>query len=657
MTHSEWRTVRFGFALGLVVLLAGALRLHRLEWISLQFDQAYPLQYAMDIVRGYLWGAQPHGSVGAHPAVYLYVMAIPYLFTRNFEAVVAYRVLLDVLAVGMCGWVGARYFNTQVGLIAALLYAVAPWAIQFARNLWPVPQPLFSLVLLVGLLEVAVRKNPRGWALAGLGLALVAGTHLGGAYVLPAALVALWVGRKSFDPRWAALGAVPIALVVVGFVLHDAARGFESLRAYTAASSAGTRFSLAAAEFAAWLSGGLGLSSLTGQAFGDWMRDLPAWAPGVDALQVAWFALSCAWVLGVVLRGRGAPFEQALLMLWLASPVALQTLSSRPVMLQYLPVLLPAPFLVMAIALDDGLARIRRLGHVAHRLGTALALALVGGTAFGHITVTLRFADFVRTHATTNGYGQPAHAVLAARNAALDTLRSNTLEAELIAVIPDFPTPWNEQAAILRAVLADVPYRFMSASGDGFVFRPEGAHYLFAPGAEGMLARVVSFFGERRVHVARFETQPGRDTYYAYLRVTEPPELSQYATSPPARWDNGVQLERYRIMLEDVQHVRVESLLRVLQTPPEGADYHWFVHIVEGENKIAQFDGQGVHPFAWRAGDWIYQSHRVTLPAPAQPSLHVRLGNYTWPEVANVTVRVPNQPPDGAVRLPLPPLE
>lgn len=648
-----------------ILALAALLRLNRLDLIDFRFDQAYALQYAQDIVRGYLWGVQPHGSVAGHPALYLYLIALPYLFTRSFTAIAAFHALLDVLAVLLTWWIGARSFNRRVAFIAALLMAVAPWAIQFSRNLWPVPIPLFSAVLIFGLIEVAQLKNPWGWALSGLGVALVAGTHLSGVYVLPCVAIALFIGRKSFKLTPALLGVLPIALVAGGFIAHDAAHNFENLRAYTSAVGGGAQWSSAVFDHLAWLSGGTGIDSLTGNSYAVWQAQMPAWRMWIDALQVAWLALSIAVTIIAIVRDamqerRGAPataWRAALVVLmWLASIVLLQVRSSRPVMLQYLPVMLPAPFLLMAIGVDVGLRGLTKVS--AGRRGLAIAGNSLAGIALALITLsqintTLQLTQFVDMHDTRNGHGLPVRSALAARQWAVDSL-AKTGAGDVMVVIKDFPTPWNEQAAILRGVMADVPYRFLNSDGDGLVYRPDVTRYIFAPGAEGMLATLESLAPPGALITQSVETQPGAGLRYVFAELNGPLDQRGYIDAPQATWESGVTLAAHRID-KAAGNLRVNTILRVLQTPAEGADYHWFNHVMKGDERIAQTDGAGVHPSSWREGDLIWQAFNVALPQPVPAGpLTLRIGSYQWPDVKGVSVTLPDQPADSAVTVPVP---
>jgi hypothetical protein len=73
--------------------------------------------------------------------------------------------------------------------------------------------------------------------------------------------------------------------------------------------------------------------------------------------------------------------------------------------------------------------------------------------------------------------------------------------------------------------------------------------------------------------------------------------------------------------------------------PPAGADYHFFVHLVD-ENGVlrSQHDGSGFPVLYWRAGDLVLSRFVVPLPADL-PAGHYSLwsGLYTYPDVVNVS--------------------
>ncbi|NJM41185.1 MAG: hypothetical protein HC853_10660, partial [Anaerolineae bacterium] len=112
----------------------------------------------------------------------------------------------------------------------------------------------------------------------------------------------------------------------------------------------------------------------------------------------------------------------------------------------------------------------------------------------------------------------------------------------VIVVIKGFPTPWNEQAAILRSVLADVPYRFLNSESDGLVLRPDttrNIHYLFAPGTEPMLQRLLQLTRPESVQQQHFVSKAD-GTRYTVVQLSQPLGSAAFNCSPtrcgPAGW-------------------------------------------------------------------------------------------------------------------------
>jgi len=622
----------------LLVLLGAALRMQRLDLIDFRFDQAYPLWYAQDIAAGRLWGMQPHGSVGAHPAAYLYMMALPYLFTKNFFAIVVYRVFFDVATIAAVYAIGRRYLSMRTGVVAALLYAVAPWAIQFARNLWPVCQPIDSALLMFGLLEIAVKKNPRGWLLTGLGASLVAGTHLGGVYLLPVVLLAAWIGRRCWNGRLLMVGLLPGIFFAAAYLVQDAGGDFGSVRAYLGAVGGGSTWRPEVLARIGWLSGGAHLGVLTGAAYDVWTAwpwNFGLWIDEMQQIVAAAATAAAAWAAW---RGRrsGRGVAIAVLLAWLIVPAAIQLRSSRPVEVQYLTSLLPAPMLLTAFALDRAFGVGRGV-----RLGATAALALVVGW---QAATTVRFHDVVDRFDTQGGYGQPVRSALAARAQVIAANAAGAAGLPLVAV-KGFPTPWNEPAVILRAVLADVPHRFFNSESDGLIRTGARTQYVVAPGAEPLLDVL-------RAEGARESSTPSRvGSGGRFTAAQIDGAFDALPAAPQARWENGLLLRGARVQRE-ANAVRVIVDFEVTALPPEGADYHWYFQAFVGDEKRAGVDIAGVHPSSWRVGDALRLRATIPLDQPLPPGPYrVRFGAYTYPDVQPVSVQQPDKQPDSGVDL------
>ncbi len=617
----------------LVMLLAAFMRLHRLDLIDVRFDEASAPQLALGIARGNLLPVAPFsGSVANHPPAFLYALAIPYLFTRDFMAIAAWRALLDVLAIALLWWLCRRFFNLRVALIACLLFAVAPWAVQFARKTWLAPLPLFQVVLLFGLLEVVQRKNAWGWAIAGVGLALSIGAHLSAIYLAPAALVALVMGRATLRWKPALVGALPLLLLAGVYVGFDATQGFANVRGLFGAAGGAATFSRDALNMALWVSGGAHIGDLTSNAFPIWQAQVPSALGLIDTLQIALLLLGVAMLIAQCFSSKRIYALGTLLVLltWLLLPVLLQLRHSRPLQLHYFTPLYPTPFIAMALAVDASIRwmQTRRMRLALGIAGAAVIALIAGWQSF----TTLRFTQFIQQHDTSaGGYGAPIRSALDAVALARSAIQANSARDVIVVAAGGDPSV-NEPATVFDVLLADVPHRFADADV-GVILREDGAHYLFVPGTQRALDALMQNVDASQVVSRAIKLREGSDLVYTY--VVAPRLQLAPLRAAPAQWANGIGLLGYRA--SPGQTLILETLARVFRQAGAGENYHWFNHVFRGDERIAQQDGGGIHPRNWRAGDILLQWFDIALPADAQPD-RIRIGTYAYPSLAPVMV-------------------
>lgn len=628
-----------------VMALAAFLRLYRLDLIDVRFDEASAPQLALSITRGNWLPVAPFsGSVANHPPVYLYVLALPYVFTRDFMFIAAYRALLDVAAIALCWWLCRRFFGVRVALIACLLFAVAPWAVQFARRTWLAPMPLFSTLLLFGLLEAVQRRNPWGWAIAGWGLALSVGSHLAALYLIPVVLVALWIGRATLRPAPCLVGVLPLIALAGVYLGFDAGQEFQNVRGLLGAASGQAVVSLDALHFTLWLSGGMHLSDLTGAAFPVWREQTPAALAWIDVMQMA-LLVAGAGVLIVQLMRKPAICPAAIvvvLLAWLVLPVALQIRTSRPLQLHYFTAFYPVSFIVMALGLDAAvrLARPRTSQRdttdttdtaiLPRALTTIAALAIVLIVGWQLFT-TLRFTQFIQRYDTgAGGYGPPLRSALDAAQHARDAIRAGQAR-DVIVIAPGGDPSVNEPATVMDVLLADMPHRFADADA-GLILREDAAQYIITPAARSAFDRLMQHADPDAI-VQIIPLRAGSGDAYIYVRVNRA-QLGSLVEHP-AQWENGIGMLGYRVAGSDT--LALDYYLRVFREAAPGVDYHWFNHLYHGDQKFAALDGGGIHPSNWRAGDILLHHFAIPVPAgaPARPYT-LRMGTYSYPQLQNV---------------------
>jgi len=546
-----------------------------------------------------------------------------------------------VAAIAACWWLCRRFFEAahfaheipRIAFIACLLFAVAPWAIQFARRTWLAPVPLFQVVLLFGLLEAVVRRNPWGWAVAGWGLALSAGAHLAAIYLMPVVLVALIVGRATLRLLPCLVGLLPLLILVGSYLAFDAGQSFRNVRALLGAAGSTANWSADAVRFALWASGSAHLSDLTGGAYPAWRAQ--AWEAfgWIDALPMALLASSAGLL---VIRLARQPLWRAapgivVLLAWLALPVALQLRPSRPLQMHYFVTLYPAPFIVMALGLDVVATALRTS---ATRSTAAWASACLVALVVGwQVLTTFRFTEFIQRHDTSRGgYGPPVRSALDAASLARDAIRAG-LARDVIVVTMGGDPRINGPATVMDVLLADLPHRFADA-GAGLILREDAAQYIITPDAQAALDLLLRHADAGAV-VRRVPLQVGRQEAYAYVRVNFARLLA--VRSWPAQWENGVGLLGYRA--GQGNPLLMDYYLRVFREAEPGMDYHWFNHLYHGDQRFAALDGGGIHPANWRSGDVLLHRFAISLPddAPARP-YRLRMGAYRYPQVQNIMV-------------------
>lgn len=347
-------------ALAVVLGVAALARLWRLDLMEFKADEAEACRLALQVIAGlagHLRPGQPFPLVGLlssvgvpNPPLFIYLLALPLALWRDPLAAAGFIALANVAAVGVCFRIGRRYFSPFVGLAAAALQALAPWAVIFSRKIWA--QDLLPLVVGAFLLAAhafLVDRRPR--ALAGLLVLTAAAVQLHfSALILGGALAWLLVaGRAVVRVRWLALGAFGALLLCAPYFLHlwrTDGSDFAHLGAWRSESSslvpAGQRF-LLALRYPLSVSGGDETDALLGSQ--------PAWVlpfAGVTGLA------ALAGLVRLCRRDRGTTAYPARLLLaaWLVLPTLGLVATGAVPFIHYFIILYPALFLGLASACE-----------------------------------------------------------------------------------------------------------------------------------------------------------------------------------------------------------------------------------------------------------------------------------------------------------------
>jgi hypothetical protein len=572
----------------------------------------------------------------------LYLTAIPLRIWDDPVAAVVFIGLLNGLAVVACYALGKRYFDRATGWIAAFLFAVNPWAILLARKIWAKTLPLLTVAFIAALLAFLVRR--RQWALVGAWAALAAlvGLQLEGIAFIPVLVLSLLPFWKEVPLRPLLVGMAIFALALAPYGVHDALHGWPNLRQFwNFARAEESYFSWDALRFAFILTGSAEIHGMAGTRFVGYLDRLPRlWWLNTGMMGLLALALIHA-VLRLV-RGTGEERRTfVVLLLCFAVPVALRSRAVEAVHLHYLILVYPTVFLLIAALVGWGYRALpSRYRPTARIVGVLLAL-LWGGWQLAAVGRLFWFMD---RYPTTGGYGIP---LKYPREAALEARRL-AQGAEVVLLSNGAEPAYEESPAVFDALLFRHPHRLVDGRMSVLIPDAPSAVYIVGPvspegnGLGPVQQRLQRMAGVREERAVRM---PDGWQYRLFVRErTDREDVLADLIRPaePPRFANGVALLGYSLPQETTPGATLEVWLAwwVQVGPPPGSDYHFFVHLLDGEGHLrSQHDGAPFLTSAWHAGDLVLSRFTIPIPADLPAGLYeVRTGLYTYPEIQGVPV-------------------
>jgi len=213
-------------------------------------DQGHDMLTLLRFVRdGQVPLLGPPTSIGDfhHGAAYYFLLApAAWLSGSDPVAVLAAIAALGTAAVGVTWWLARAIGGRVAGLIAGLLLAVSPAAVEQSTFLWnPNPIPFFAVVALAAAWHARETGRARWWAVAVASAGMVLQLHVLGIVFLPPILAlgtvdAIRASRIGDGDRarralaGMAAGMAVIALLFVPLLVHELQTGFEETGRFVA---------------------------------------------------------------------------------------------------------------------------------------------------------------------------------------------------------------------------------------------------------------------------------------------------------------------------------------------------------------------------------------------------------------------------------------
>jgi hypothetical protein len=650
--HPKSKTAITAVLLVCLLVAAGYVRLCRLEYSYIGGDQSILLGIAARFVhRGEIPLAANKSSAGImNPPLVEYLLAIPLFLRTGILGAVWFTALLNLAAVVACYGFVAHLFGRRAGFIAALLFAANPWAVYYSRLIWnPTHIPLFSTLLLGSLLVYFAGSRRGGWLVfAFVSLAAIIQLHLASLVLLLLIGLILVLLHRAVAIKPLLVGAGAFVLTFFPFLLFLQGTGFTDLEATLQALQGGeaVHFNLAAALLTRDLATGNGIFSAVMHSGSRWQDAVWPWF-GLMRVESWLLVLGGLYAFVHLVRARRSfagdrtpprAVAALILLLWLVFPTVMYARHGTYLQNYYFLYLYPAPFVLMALLLDDAW---RTLTQIAAGTRTYRARMMFTGAALslpalaGLIAVWQFQLFFVRLDLTPQyGFdGRPVYEVDHLIHTARTLLEAHP-DCALMA-LAEGDSYETSSMGLLSPFLDPVEVRYLQ-TGRGLLVPRTCALYVVAgqdPWADAWLE-------ENGAKLAQAGEQEGWRFYELPTSARERFAAGLETVPSLGEWTNGIRLRSCQL---DPQ-VRAGEALEVtyvweVTAAPAHPRYHFFNHLLNKKDGtlVGQEDGPGVYSLYWRAGDLVITRFYIPVPADAASGDYVlNLGLYTWPELERV---------------------
>lgn len=235
-----------------IILIAGFLRLYRLDTAAFSGDQSTLFLLAYNAVHHGLIPATSNGAsiLTMHPPATVYFLMFPALFSPDPLWAVIMTALFNVIAVLITYIFTRRYYGRLAATIAALLYATAGTPIVFSRFIWQ-PNLLAPFVILyLCALFWGVVERRQGWLFPALFLlGVMYQLHELALLLVMPLLVAMLLAPGTIRLRDLILALVCLLLIFTPYLVWEVNSGFVDLHTFFSVARTHARIDTQALTF------------------------------------------------------------------------------------------------------------------------------------------------------------------------------------------------------------------------------------------------------------------------------------------------------------------------------------------------------------------------------------------------------------------------
>ncbi|MFH1199036.1 MAG: hypothetical protein V1650_02605 [Candidatus Omnitrophota bacterium] len=261
-----------------IIILAASLRLSAVWYMEFKGDEATISFIASDFVhKGIFPLVGDRSSQGMYnPAMFIYLLSIPFMFSNNPVIAVSYIALLNIFAVYLCFLFCSHFLNKRVALIASAFFAVNPWVILYSHKIWANNLlVLFVLVFFYSLFKVIFTHKYRYFFLSLLALAILTQLHFSAIFLGIVLVLTIFIFQLRIKIRdyIAAIGV--FIILYIPYILFDLKNNFYNLNAFLKFSSLPFKMRWDAFSAPFQLATADGFESSLGASFSEFSKIIP----------------------------------------------------------------------------------------------------------------------------------------------------------------------------------------------------------------------------------------------------------------------------------------------------------------------------------------------------------------------------------------------
>lgn len=535
-----------------------------------------------------------------NPPTSVYVMAIPFLLSPDPFIATLYVMTLNVVGVGLLWLLAFRYLGLPTANLAALFYALSPYAVWFSRKIWAqdfhTPFLLLSLLLLCyGLLEY----RPHRWAQAlAIPIALFAmQIHFAAWALVPLFFLLAWVGRKHLSWKAIEIGTFLGFLVLLPYLIGlaqtlnaDPNRIANALNREGVPTNPST-FGQSLVNMLVLASGQIDIATAN-------TASLPPLATLVVGIPM--IALTG---LGIIQLFRTKQRLRWAILWWAFGAALLLIVPITPIHVHYFVASLPALMLLAAqgyLFLNDQLKNIPRVVWQS-LLGLLLSISVV------HWFTVLQSVNM--TAWQYPAFTTPMSYLLQIRD------EISASQEDVVVVSNGMAWDTKHDVAVWETLLRE-RVACVRTIKDGYIVQPNHPFkVLITP--DGMNTALADLYLAKAISTLTIEARKGESFALLNMPVSA---LSPNNQIEPITFSNGVSLLGY-----DHKEAGITLYWQLSRQPERGEDYQFTVQAYNNSGeRIAQQDGrfwQGMH---WCNGDILTIDVPLTISSDTN-ELHVGL--------------------------------